>query len=318
MGSVDCAYVHSPPINPDIGGIGVRVSFYLQTLFLGCLSVRSGSVDDVTGSMHTLIATNMAMAMAIFILGFRSIPEISLQDALVVLHLLFMSWLTVTFSLAFCGRFPTATVYLQGFSILQTYLISGLIFLVLGSAGNFGSFPLCNNNAKAVFLRPFPFFQTGRIVGCVLVGICVAIYSAVIVNDLRAKILAVVATHSTLLQDATAPTSPPLPDTIPPVLIIEEPVTVRRATTFMQPMPGLGHRTNKDGKLIMVLILMSIFWMFCVLNTELLIRWNFDDSDTTTSSWQFGQILPMLLVVVPLTNVIKAFREFGLRRIDYH
>ena len=30
-----CPYVGGPPLSQDIAGTGVRVSFYLQTLFLG-------------------------------------------------------------------------------------------------------------------------------------------------------------------------------------------------------------------------------------------------------------------------------------------
>jgi len=32
---LSCNYTRGPPLNTDISGIGVRISFYLQTLFLG-------------------------------------------------------------------------------------------------------------------------------------------------------------------------------------------------------------------------------------------------------------------------------------------
>ncbi|KAJ6549848.1 hypothetical protein B0H19DRAFT_1159882 [Mycena capillaripes] len=86
--SNSCAYIGGPPMNTDISGIGVRVSFYLQTVFLGCLSARSTSPEEVTGALYTLLATNTGMAVTAFILGFKSRPEISLHDALVVFYLL--------------------------------------------------------------------------------------------------------------------------------------------------------------------------------------------------------------------------------------
>jgi hypothetical protein len=33
--SMHCPYSGGPPMNNDVSGIGVRISFYLQTLFLG-------------------------------------------------------------------------------------------------------------------------------------------------------------------------------------------------------------------------------------------------------------------------------------------
>ncbi|KAJ7809109.1 hypothetical protein B0H14DRAFT_2867619, partial [Mycena olivaceomarginata] len=53
-------------MNTDISGLGVRVSFYLQTVFLGCLSARSTSPEEVTGALYTLLATNTGMAVTAF------------------------------------------------------------------------------------------------------------------------------------------------------------------------------------------------------------------------------------------------------------
>ncbi|KAJ6554329.1 hypothetical protein B0H19DRAFT_144969 [Mycena capillaripes] len=77
-------------LNTDISGIGVRISYYLQTLFLGFLSARSGSLDEITGALYTLMATNSAMAVTGLILGLKSEPEISFQDAIIMIYLLSM------------------------------------------------------------------------------------------------------------------------------------------------------------------------------------------------------------------------------------
>jgi hypothetical protein len=85
-------------MNTDISGIGVRISFYLQTIFLGentqefpltapsltghlaCLSAKSQELPEITGALYTLIATNMAMAVASLILGTKPEPEISFHE----------------------------------------------------------------------------------------------------------------------------------------------------------------------------------------------------------------------------------------------
>ena len=92
-----CPNGGGPPLNNDISGIGVRVSFYIQTLLLGALSTpfsmfhskaspsailctRSGSLDEIMSAMYTLISTNMAIAVTALILGLKPNPEISLHE----------------------------------------------------------------------------------------------------------------------------------------------------------------------------------------------------------------------------------------------
>lgn len=87
-----------PLLNSDISGVGVRLSFYFQTLFLGItivfvnyflhilisrlgfLSARSGSIVEISGALYTLMATNTAMAVTGLILGLKAVPEISFQE----------------------------------------------------------------------------------------------------------------------------------------------------------------------------------------------------------------------------------------------
>lgn len=72
-----------------------------------------------------------------------------------------------------------------------------------------------------------------------------------------------------------------------------------------------------------------IFWGFFVLNTELVIRWNKPADGDDGATWQFGQvrsitqyvglhsdslkILPMFLTLLPLINMINAFKRFGIK-----
>lgn len=52
----------------------------LINFFQGCLSARSGSLDEISGSIYTLLVTNLAMVITTFILGFQEFPEITLQE----------------------------------------------------------------------------------------------------------------------------------------------------------------------------------------------------------------------------------------------
>ena len=88
-----------------VGGIGVRISFYLQALFLGnllstplllirmhlngtvaWLSARSASFKEKRSSLYALIATNIAMVVTTTtILSFKPKPEVTLQEYVALL-----------------------------------------------------------------------------------------------------------------------------------------------------------------------------------------------------------------------------------------
>ncbi|KAJ6559900.1 hypothetical protein B0H19DRAFT_1260584 [Mycena capillaripes] len=263
-------------LNTDISGIGVRVSYYLQTLFLGCLSARSGSLNEITGALYTLMATNAAMAVTGLILGLKSEPEISLQDAVIIIYLLSMSWITVVFSLASCNRLSGDTTILQLVSVLQSYVIMAFVFVVVGQPTSFGQSPgNCNQNAVAVIFRSFPASKSGRIVGGTIVGLVAIGYTAMTVID----------------------------------------YTAQDRLTRRHDLSSDKSRAFINYRLLFMLSCIVISWAFFVLNTELAINWNQPTQADAGASWQFGQILPMFLVVLPFINMINAFNEFGFKPI---
>jgi len=303
-------------MNTDISGIGVRISFYLQTLFLGCLSARSRSLDEVTGSLYTLVATNVAMAVSSLILGLKPEPEISFHDALVVFYLLTLCWVTNTCSLASCNGFEGGAKFLQLFSVLQSIVVFAFAFVVLITARTFGSNPECNSHAVLVFLRPFPVFNAGRIVGWVVTVAVFALYSFMTVKDYLSKPLAwmkgkkiqdsvlPMPTHNT---DSNKGSGLKYGDSSTPNDSFNVVYTRRRQSRRYAP--------NVHGTLILQIFAILVLWAVTVMNTELLIILNrFQHSDEGQSIWQFGQILPLLLVVLPFTGLINAFRTYGIRK----
>ncbi|KAF7309309.1 hypothetical protein MIND_00301200 [Mycena indigotica] len=346
------------PMNSDISGIGVRVSFYLQTLFLSCLSARSGSLEEITGALYTLLFTNTAMAVTALILGFKPVPEISLQDAIVVFYLLLLSWTTVTLTLPACSRFPLSLsssparsarslTLLHTLSVLQSYTIFAFLLALTISAPTFGSPTTvqCNPQARAVLFRPFSALGAGRVLGAVATGVVVVVYTGVLVRDhlppapdavrrwMRRTVLRRVPNVERKAAEKPGPQPGPAhanpPRSVPPGLETFGPGALPRGP---RRVPGRnryrGRTAASDTQrpsydlqiawpLVIHLFVVCVLWTLAVMNTELLIRWNTNtdanvDADGG-SGWGFGQILPMFLVLLPLANVINAFREFGLR-----
>ncbi|KAJ7759520.1 hypothetical protein B0H16DRAFT_1884890 [Mycena metata] len=347
--SDSCAYIGGPPLNTDISGIGVRVSFYLQTVFLGntlfsylvlfqlsanpgCLSARSTSPEEVTGALYTLLATNTGMAVTAFILGFKSRPEISLHDGLVVFYLLYISWVTVYFSLPANTKFPGQVKTLHLCSVIQSCILFALAFALLGTATTFGLTPECNHNAVVVLFRPFAVLDAGRILFLVLTALVLIIYGGIIYKDWKASIKRLglrVAEHFkkkrpgeeieiNIHHNAQTATDPESRRTR--TEDVDNSASVPRTWGYLLPKDKPASDTytpNVDEKLVANLIIVLILWGLAVMNTELLIRWNnFAASDGSQSPWQFGQILPMILVVPPLISLVNVFVENGFRKAD--
>ncbi|KAJ7602559.1 hypothetical protein DFH06DRAFT_1488646 [Mycena polygramma] len=303
-------------LNTDISGIGVRVSYYLQTLFLGFLSARSGSLDEIAGALYTLMATNSAMAVTGLILGLKRSPEITLQDALVIIYLLSMGWITVIASLASCNRLSEETKILQLASVAQSYTVIAFALAVLVQGSRFGQTPPeCSRAAVAVIFRPFSASTSGRILGWIVVGLMVLGYTVMTARDYTARAIRTIRAKAVSRQEVVdpAPLRPvdqqrPSRTEFTDYTVPEDPAPVQRQSTHYG-----TPRALVDGRLLFMLMFITVFWAFFVLNTELVIRWNQPTEAASGSNWQFGQILPMFLTVLPLINMVNAFSEFGIK-----
>ncbi|KAJ7440924.1 hypothetical protein B0H11DRAFT_2292589 [Mycena galericulata] len=334
-----CVNGVGPAMNTDISGIGVRVSFYLQALLLSCLSLRSKSLDEIKGALYTLLATNTAMAVTALILGFVPTPEISLHDALVVLYLLFLSWVTVCFSMTACAgptdpaadssgksRARIKITVLHLFSIIQSYTIFAFVLAVLVTAKTFGSSPECNVQAVVVLFRPFSALKSGRIVCWVLSALVVVIYTAILIWDYIPPVEKYVRRIKTRVTQRVPATDPELP-TVSLDAAHETPpqedgpgMAPRRAPTRAPPIaqffprpasPESEYDVPIPWELVIKIFLVLFVWSLTVMNIELLIRWN-NFAPSGQSPWQFGQVLPLFLIVLPLVSLVNAFRGSDL------
>ncbi|KAJ7054544.1 hypothetical protein C8F01DRAFT_1259386 [Mycena amicta] len=347
-----------PSMNTDISGIGMRVSFYLQTLFLSCLSARSASLEEIMGALYTLLFTNTAMAVTALILGFKRVPEMSLQDAIVVFYLLMLSWTTVTLTLPAGARLPSTSPrtarslsLLHTLSVLQSYTIFAFALALFATAPSFGSPSSrpCNPSARAVLFRPFPLLGAGRVLGFVLTGVLVLGYTGVLVRDhlppapervrrwMRRTVLRRVPDGERAERPNANANSRAGADGQQQPQPFGETVGLALGSTLPRFVPQYHSRTSARGKshthntpsydlqiawpLLIHLLVVLVLWALVVMNTELLILWNGGGGGSgvgasgSGSGWGFGQILPMFLVLLPLANVVDAFREYGLRAL---
>ncbi|KAF7293808.1 hypothetical protein HMN09_01176600 [Mycena chlorophos] len=307
-----CANGTQPIMNTDISGPGVRISFYLQTLFLSCLFARSESLDELTGALYTLLSTNTAMAVTALILGFKPQPEISFHDALIVLYLLSLSGTAVFIILPTINKFPEASKTLRYFSVIQTYAILAFMLAVLIKADGFGDFPGCNHLAVIALFRPINALHAGRILCLVLAGLFTLLYTGLLIKDhLRAV------QKKRQLRKATTQLPMPADSNNAPDPGLNRQGTAPRASAksarpVRKPEEEIDYEMPIAWDVLVQITVITILWALAVMNTELLIRWSgFAPSDS--SSWQFGQVLPMFLLVQPLTDLINAFSEHGIR-----
>jgi len=268
----------------------------------------------------------MAMAVVSLLLGLKPDPEISFQDAIIVFYLLAMSWFTVVLCLPSCQRFDSGVRILKLWSIAQSVIVFAFLFALLRQAPTFGANPQCNAHAVVVLFRPFSALHAGRIVAWIASVVVVVCYTVVTVVDyippapkqhvvgwIRAKRLRGGAAGLLGLpkdqRDAKSDTAP------------EPKLDTRGNRAALGPGPQLNRPATPPKydlpvawDLIIELLVMLVLWALAVMNTELLIQWNdFEPSDKAESAWQFGQVLPMFLAVLPFVNMVSAFMEFGLK-----
>ncbi|KAJ7613166.1 hypothetical protein FB45DRAFT_273496 [Roridomyces roridus] len=317
--------IGGPPLNTDVSGIGVRISFYLQTVFLTCLSLRSDSSEAITGALYTLLATNTAMAVAALILGLKPRPDISFHDALVITYLLFLSWVSVCFSMTACpastvgsGKRRVKITILGSLSHVQSYTIFAFVLAALATARKFGNRRECNTNAVVVIFRPFSALGSGRIVGWILWVAIVALYTGISIRDYLPPIPPVrewIKKRISRQMPAFAQDPPGPSGVAPDPASPDEPSSMQPGSAEPAPEPVVPRPHSPDPseydlpipwELVLKIFLVVVVWSVAVMHVELLIRWN-HFAPIGQSQWQFGQILPMFLVIIPFLSLIDAF-----------
>ncbi|KAJ6549847.1 hypothetical protein B0H19DRAFT_951909, partial [Mycena capillaripes] len=233
-------------------------------------------------------------------------------------------WVTIYFSLPANTRFPGKVKMLHLCSVIQSCILFAFAFAMLGTATTFGPTPECNHNAVVVLFRPFAALDVGRILFLVLTALVVIIYGGIIYKDWKDSFKRLGGRMNRRLTKKKRPNeeidinnyAEALPAAEPAPCNAPEPENTANRAPDTQ-IYGYTYRYNVDEKVVLNIIVVLILWALAVMNTELLIRWNhFAVSDDSQSQWQFGQILPMFLVVLPLISLVNAFMESGFRQSE--
>lgn len=298
-------------MNTDVCGIGVRIAFYLQTFFLACWSLRSCAPHEVTSALYTVVITNMAMTITVLMLGLKPEPEISFHDALIAFYLLLLSTVTVTFCLSRSRNLSSSFLVLL--SIVQSYTFFALGFIILATADTFGNAPTCNNNGLiVVFQSGAAGLPSGRVIGYILViGLFLA-YTGYLIQ---------IHAPAFLKQKAYPPRDLEgdleLTQRNPNAGRNNYMATRANPELWNIKLPPIFDSINFDIILIGKLVVIVGLWIAGAVNSELLIkRSNFATDPDARSEWQFGQVLPMLLVIIPLVGMLESFREHKFRRVN--
>ncbi|KAG6890005.1 hypothetical protein C0995_012965 [Termitomyces sp. Mi166 len=194
--------------NPDISGVGVRISFYLQTFLLVLLVDRSWQSAPI--ALWTFIATSAGLILAAIIIR----EELTLFQALQVSNLVWLANFGIFFALASYSRqkaasrkekdFQSAHDFKVKFGAMAQSLMSMALTLYMwyvytlevssslshmherGNAKTFGPLSECSHLVKYIFfVIEAQATSVGRIVGLVITSLLTAIYLLITLQELN-------------------------------------------------------------------------------------------------------------------------------------
>ena len=216
-----------------------------------------------------------------------------------MLSLLCISWAAVFFALPQYNRFKHASSLVKILAIGQSYFLIIFAFVVLAAAPSFGNKPECNHQIIIViFFAPIKLFNKARIAGLVLLSLVTVAYTGLLYNDYcngrPSGINDVEASRvSGEVKDTSGPssatqTSEPPPHRGCPNTPDNQPSQPHRST-----VPERTRANSKfDGRIVVTVVVIIIFSIAAIVNTELLrIKNRIQLQDT---AWGFGQASVLL------------------------
>ena len=254
-----------------------------------------------------------------------------------MLSLLSISWAAVFFALPQYNRFKHASSLVKILAIGQSYFLIIFAFVILAAAPSFGNKPECNPQIIIViFFAPIKLFNKARIAGLVLLSLVTLAYTGLLYNDYYNG-------RPSKINNVEASGAPGEAETISGPISATQTANLpphRGCPTTTDNQPSQSHRPTIpertrangkfDGRIVVTVVVIIIFSIAAIVNTELLRIMNKIQLQDT--SWGFGQasvlfrsscialglkryifqILPMFLTFLPLASAIQVFREHGL------
>ncbi|KAJ7446503.1 hypothetical protein B0H11DRAFT_381601 [Mycena galericulata] len=350
----DTQCVNYAVTNPDISGIGVRVSFYLQTFLLVILVDRSW--QDAPIALWTFIATSFGLTIAT-IVQYRSNPPLTLFQGLQVSNLVWLANFGTFVALASYSRQKAASHKESNIRIradhrvkfgamIQTILSMALTIYMWSTADTFGSIPECSHLIKyMIFAVKVPALGAGKIIGLTVSSILTTAYILITLHELRSyRRSRKESTEHALPSPEGHPTSPkavssstslptsPNDDLLPgPVKSMAHhkptrawPAPPQSPRETVSQVPHVPHKRRPrrrrwsyeiDPMLIGIMICQILVFIYFVASSELLLLYN-TGAYSSAQQMGFGQILALIVVLPSALAVVDAFKKHGLKRLS--
>ncbi|KAJ7727826.1 hypothetical protein DFH07DRAFT_224636 [Mycena maculata] len=342
--------VYYATTNPDISGIGVRVSFYLQTFLLVILVDRSW--EDAPIALWTFIATSFGLTIAT-IVQYQSSPQLTLFQGLQVSNLVWLANFGTFVALASYSRQKAASQkephgadYKVKFgAMVQTLFSMGLTIYMWWTADTFGSMPKCSHLINyMVFAIKVPALGAGKIIGLTASTILTIAYVVITLHELRSYRKSRKENKDGAMPSPTHPKSPKAVSSSTSVPTISNDHSLPRpvhSAAYHKPVrswhmppqsPGdtssqVPHSTHKhrprrrrwsyevDPMLIGIMICQICVFIYFVASSELLLSYN-KGAYSSAQQMGFGQILALIVVLPSALAVVGALKEHGLKRLS--
>ncbi|KAJ7808254.1 hypothetical protein B0H14DRAFT_1518902 [Mycena olivaceomarginata] len=336
--------------NPDIAGIGVRVSFYLQTFLL-----VDRSWQDAPTALWTFIATSFGLTIAT-IVQHQSDGQLTLFQALQVSNLVWLANFGTFVALASYSRQKAARPketnirvgpdYNVKFgAMIQTLFSMALTIYMWSNAATFGSTPECSHLINyMVFAVRLPALGAGRIIGLTASSLLTAAYLLITLHELRSyrrsrrertqhaagvssAVLSPTYPHmQTAGSSSSASTDGPLPMIISTAYHkpSQPRVSLQSPKSTVSHIPPLASKRRPrrrrwsheiDPMLIGIMICQILVFTYFIVSSELLLSYN-DGAYKSAQQMGFGQILALIVVLPSALSVVGALKEHGLKRLS--
>ncbi|KAF4573195.1 hypothetical protein EYR36_007705 [Pleurotus pulmonarius] len=324
MASSDCMVAFDN--NPDISGVGVRISFYLQTLLLVILVNRSW--EDAPSALYTLVATSAGLQIAALVQA--KVGKLSLLQALQVSNLVWLANFGTFVALASYSRQKAKS----NKPMLQTLFSMALTLYMWITAKTFGPEAQCSILIQYVFfVIRAPALGAGRSAAITISFLLAMVYICVTAHELRSSYLkrhqGVQRKNSPAIQSFMASVVSPLPTVAlqSPSRVVFNSSTARLAleipSSSPEPVePAKRRRSTKrrwsrnlDPMFVGMMIYYGMVLVYFIVSTELLMRFNTRDNDVV-KEWGFGQILAVVVVIPSAISVTNALADHGFKRLS--
>uniref|UniRef100_A0A8H7Y7J4 Uncharacterized protein n=1 Tax=Psilocybe cubensis TaxID=181762 RepID=A0A8H7Y7J4_PSICU len=311
--------------NPDIAGVGVRISFYLQAFLLVLLVDRSW--EDAPITLWTFIATSFGISLAAIIQR----EQLSFFQALQLSNLIWLANFGIFFALATYSRHKAeasdpvheSSSHVSDFKVKYGAMVQTIFSMILTlyiwiRAPTFGNQSECSPYLKFVlFLFEVRALGAGRYIGLTMSSLLTFIYVCVAIRDIQSRRqrfelgsarkprMEKRESHSLSAHISKMSTSSTNPNMQATYATSDGVTPTRHASSALRtPLSSAVTRRPKRRR-----------WFYDLDPIEVLLRRNPSTSDGATQ-WGFGQVLALIVVTPSALSVIDAFSRHGFKRLS--